>query len=526
MKKLRRSLGICLLLGIVLLEQITSAKGLPFPDINNSYAKIEITQLQNQGIVVGDENGLFNPERAVTRAEFVTMLGRVLGLQPVNSSIQAFQDVRTDNWAYGWANAAAQIGIVSGTSPTTFAPARTITRQEAAAILVRSKSQQSSIREKNKLTDEDDVAPWALPYVKQAIASGLMNGFEGKFRPQGMLTRQELAVVLSRMLSEPSNGNNDQNPSIQLAWEDQGSTSDFIQLVQKSPVNVLSPRWFFLDENGELSDDGDINLVTWAHKNGRKVWAMVGNRSMDDATHQLVSDPVSRKAFIRSILQYTDKYQLDGINIDFENVLPSDRDDFTQFIRELSTALKSKGIILSVDVPPNLNNSWSDPFDYQILGGLVDYLIVMTYDEHWDGCLEAGSVSSLPWYDQHLREITTLVPSQKVIAGIPLYTRDWVKTGGNVQSQELLIQEEYDLLSFIHQRISWDPNIAQYIATYTRSNVPHTIWVEDSRSIAEKLKVSNKLGIKGAAYWSIEGGTDDVWAAVNNIVNSRMRYSM
>ncbi len=517
MKKFGIPVALSTILLTGLLAPFTMAQNLPFSDIHNSYAKNEITLLHKQGIVMGDGNGRFNPDQPVTRAEFVTMLGRALGLKPVHAPLQAFRDVAYGNWADGWIQAAAQVGIVGGTSPTTFAPGKFISRQESAAILVRAKANKTSTLAKSTLTDQKEVAAWALPYVKQAIASGMMTGFDGKFRPRGNLSRQELAVVLSRMLSVPASGNGERSISIQLAWQYGGSTADFIKQVQKTPVNVLSPRWFFLDKSGVVTDSGDAALVKWAHQNGKQVWAMVGNRFQADVTHQLVSQASQRTAFTKRILHLSEKYQLDGINLDFENIKPGDRETFTLLVRELSAALQEKDILLSVDVPPDLNHSWSAAYDYKALGRLVDYLVVMSYDEHWTGSPKAGSVSSLPWFEQHLRKMTAVVPARKVIAGIPLYTRDWFATNGKVQSRDLLIQEQYDLLASTKPQIAWNPNVAQYIASYSKTNVSHSIWVEDSRSIAEKIKASRKLGVTGAAYWHIGGGTADVWTTVDNI---------
>lgn len=495
---------------------LTMALHAPFTDIQNSFARDEITLLHKQGIVIGDEKGRFNPAKPVTRAEFVTMLGRTLGIKQVNSPLQVFRDVSNENWANGWIQAAAQLGIVGGTSPATFAPGKFISRQEAAAILVRSRTAQPSEQRKGTLADQKEIASWALPYVNQAIASGMMTGFEGRFRPLGNLSRQELAVVLSRMLGTSTSSNGERSSSIHLAWQYGGSTADFIKQVQKSPINVLSPRWFFLDKTGKLTDNGDVALIKWAQQNGKQVWAMVGNRFQADVTHSLISQASQRKAFIERILHLSEKYQLDGINIDFENVKSSDRANLTQFVRELSTALKQKGILLSIDVPPNAENSWTEAYDYAVLGQIVDYLVVMTYDEHWSGHPKAGSVSSLSWYEQHLKKITTVVPAKKVIAGIPLYTRDWFVLNNKVQSKDLLIQEQYNLLASTKPQITWDAKSAQYIATYIKSNVTHTVWVEDSRSIALKIRASRKLGITGNAYWHIGAGTTDVWTTVDN----------
>ncbi len=515
MKKLGLQLALIPVLLGSIFASFTTAESNPFTDISQSYARNEITLLHKQGIVVGDGDGRFHPDQPVTRAEFVTMLGRTLGVKPVYSPIQAFQDVPENAWANGWIQAASQLGIVGGTSPSTFHPSKYISRQEAAAILVRSNRMPGEIVSNQQWIDQQEIATWAVPYVRKAIGSGLMTGYQGLFRPNGQMTRQELAVVLSRIVSIPASGKNER--SIELAWQYGGTTSDFIKQVQKSPVNVLSPRWFFLNDAGKVSGSGDPALVKWAHQNGKQVWAMIGNRFKADLTHSVISQAPQRKAVINQIVQYAKQYQLDGINIDFENVKTSDRNNYTLFINELSTALKANNVLLSVDVPPDLGNSWSAAYDYQALGRAVDYLIVMSYDEHWNGSPKAGSVASLPWFEQHLRKITQVVSAKKVIAGIPLYTRDWSHTNGKVVSKDMVIQEQYQLIADRRAQVRWDQRQGQYIASYTKENIVHSIWVEDSRSISEKIRAANQLGISGRAYWHMGGGTPDVWTTVENI---------
>ncbi|MFY0543784.1 S-layer homology domain-containing protein [Brevibacillus sp. H7] len=517
MKKFRFQLALITLLQLSIFSSFTEAQFYPFTDISNSYARTEISLLHKQGIVMGDGKGRFYPNQPVTRAEFVTMLGRTLGIKPVNSPIQAFRDVPQRHWGNGWIHAGAQLGLIGGTSPSTFDPSRYISRQEAAAILVRSQKPRYIENADVAVSDAEEIADWAAPYVKEAIRSGYMSGYQGQFRPKSHMTRQEMAVVLNRLLSVPVANPGNKSKPIQLAWQYGGTSTDFIQNVQNSTVNVLSPRWFFLNDSGNITDNGDGALVKWAHQNGKQVWAMVGNRFDAALTHQAISQEAKRKAIINQIVSYSKKYQLDGVNIDFENVQPSDKNNYTSFIRELSAALKANHVILSIDVPPDLGNSWSAAYDYKALGSLVDYMVVMSYDEHWSGGPKAGSVASLPWFTQNLQKMTSAVPAKKVIAGIPLYTRDWYTMNGKVLSKDLLIPELYSLLAEKKPRMVWDSVKGQYIATYTKDGVKHSIWLEESRSISEKMRKVYELGISGAAYWHIGGGTTDVWTAIENI---------
>lgn len=513
-KHLARFLVCLFLTNIILYDTITSAAPRQLRDIAGSYAEAQIKKLQAKGIVVGDENGNYHPKSAVTRAEFVTMLARGMGLSPLNSAIAAYRDVPKSYWGYQWIQAGAALGIVNGTTATSFSPSRPISRQEAAALLVRAIKGSADPEAPMSFSDMDEADAWALPFVKKAMELKLMSGYQGYFRPTSLLTREEIAVVLERIDAKASAGHPAPSAHIELGWQYTSSTQEFIADVKKSTVNTLSPRWFFLEANGQISDKADPALVTWAHQNGKKVWALVGNRFDAKLTDIYLSE--KRKALIDQLLQKVKTYKLDGINVDFEGVNPDSRELFSAFIKELANALHAQKAVLSVDVPPDGISSWSDPYDYTTLAKSADYIILMAYEEHWSGGPMAGSVASLPWIAGSLDTLTQQIPAQKLIAALPLYTRDWYMSGGKLLSYDLSLPESYDTIGEQAAALVWDAQLGQYKATYRRAGVEHQIWMEESRSIGMKYQTSMQRGTGGVAYWYIGSESDDVWSSVRN----------
>ncbi|WP_052947454.1 S-layer homology domain-containing protein [Aneurinibacillus tyrosinisolvens] len=489
----------------------------PFADIGASFARTEIINLYNQGIVSGEGNQRFAPKKPVTRAVFLSMLTRALHLKPVSGAIPVFQDVPKTHWAYAAVQAGAIRGVTSGRTAAQFDPESLVSRQEAASLLV--KAIHASPEELLlPYTDRNEIAQWAAPAVAAAGQRNLMNGSGGKFHPNDSLTREELASILSRLLSQedaiPASAG---NQPIHMGWQYLSSSSAYTQKVTQSGiVNTLSPRWYFLESDGKFSDSTDASQITWAKQHGKSIWAMVGNRFDDKATHQMLIQADKRAAAVRQLAQYGQKYQLDGLNIDFENIKPGDRDAFTSFIAELAAALHADNRKLSVDVPPDLGTDWSDPYHYASLGKSADYVVVMAYNEYWSGQGKQGSTSSLPWLKKHVLKLTQQMPANKIIVALPFYTNDWWKEGGQVKSEELTIQEAVKRVEQRHATVRWDPAAGQYIASYYANGQQHTIWVEDSRSLSLKYRTVMGMGVAGAAYWYIGAESPDVWPAVSN----------
>ncbi|MFU1797610.1 S-layer homology domain-containing protein [Paenibacillus azoreducens] len=504
--------------------QAVQSTGLPFDDIAGSFAKKEIVELVKEGVVDGTGPRRFEPKKNVTRAEFAAMTDRLLKLSPVNADMASFGDVSAKSWYYGWIEAAVQLGIVEGKSKTQFMPSAQITRQEAAVLIVRALKVDPGSGTGGKLPyiDGDKIASWAAPYIKKARALGLMDGADGKFRPLDPMTREETAAVLDRVLQNktwsaaihrlPDYG-------IQIGWQNELTLSQFKEKIKASHVNTMVPRWFFL-ENGQvpLSNYADPSLSSWAKQNGKEIWALLGNHSDAALTHQILSDKTKRQTVIQKLTGYTKTYGLSGINVDFENVSPEDGPYLTAFVSELSTSLHAIGAVLSIDVSPDLGTDWTEAFDYAALGHYTDYVVLMGYDEHWDGDPVAGSVSSFPWVESALKRLLSAVPASKTILALPFYTRDWtLRTGGAVSEDLTLIQQGQRIRSVPYNR-TWDPGLGQYVVSYNRQGSQHRIWVEDGRSLGLKTMMAAERDVAGFAYWFIGAETPDIWTSLSNAI--------
>lgn len=505
------------------LQPASAQTALPFDDISTSYAKDEIIDLHNKKILTGTSDTSFSPTQSITRAEFITVLDRLLSLEPVTSTVSPYTDVAKSAWYYGWIQAAVQLNLASGTSATTFAPAKAVTRQEAAVWIAKALKQTgNSSSAAASFNDVNRIADWASASVAAVNKLGLIKGdTTGNFRPTDPITRQETAVLIDRVLQNNSwAAELAAAPAerIMIGWQFGQTTAQYESNVLKSNVNTLSPRWYFVGKTGTVTDTTDSALVTWAKKHDKQVWAMVGNRSDQEATHQMLSNSTARNAAVTQLTALVKKYGLGGLNIDFENVAPADRASLTSFITLLAEKLHAIDATLSIDVSPDLGSDWTEAFDYAALGKQADYIVMMGYDEHYGGSLMPGSNASLPYDESAVNKLLKVVSSKKVILALPFYNRDWtLKKDGTVASSDFItLTQQNQMIKTYSLKPVWNAALGQYVASYTKSGLKHTIWFEDGRSLIAKYNLSVSKNLAGVAYWYIGGESADVWASMSN----------
>ncbi len=308
---------------------------------------------------------------------------------------------------------------------------------------------------------------------------------------------------------------------ISLVWDQMySSTKAYLERKKEDGIDIMSPTWFQVaNRNGELINRADPQYVEWAHKNGYQVWALVANDfSNIDDTSEILNDGLKREYIIKQLLAFAALYELDGINIDFENIYKSDKDVYTQFVRELTPLLREQGLVVSVDVTiPDGSDTWSKCYDRKALAETVDYVCLMTYDQTWAGSKVAGSTAQLTWVEENLKKTLREVPAEKLLLGIPLYTRLWeettddngkvtAKTGKalSIKAAELLIQEN-QAIPF------WDSESGQFVVFFEKDNVTYKMWLENEYSVNLKSSLVHKYNLAGTATWSHNFANDRVW---------------
>ena len=283
-------------------------------------------------------------------------------------------------------------------------------------------------------------------------------------------------------------------------------------------VNVISPTWFHItDTEGAVSSLADIAYVRWAHQNGYKVWPLFSNSFDKPITHAVLSSTAKREKVIRQLLSFVDLYELDGINIDFEEVPKEDGPAYVQFVKELSLFLKQKGVTVSVDM--YVPKPWTEHYGRAEIGKYIDYLIIMGYDEHWSTSPKSGSVASINFVREGVTDTLALVPANKVILGIPFYTRLWQETGSGdslkVSSKAYGMGYGKQMMIDKGAKIEWNEEVAQYYGEYKEGDVTFKMWMEDQRSLTEKLNIASGYRLAGISGWKLGLESEEAWEAIS-----------
>ena len=304
---------------------------------------------------------------------------------------------------------------------------------------------------------------------------------------------------------------------VNMVWHQVTSTdanSYFADAVQNmTGVNVISPTWFSVSDNdGNVSSLASGEYVMQAHEKGLKVWGLVDNFSEHMSTTTVLSKTSSRQNLENQLVTYAMKSGLDGINIDFESLSEDVGIHFLQFLRELSIQCHENNLVLSVDNP--VPEDFTSHYDRTEQGKVVDYVIIMGYDEHYVGS-DAGSVASLSWVEQGVKDTLAEVPAKRTILAIPFYTRLWKTTdGGALTSEAIGMDQAQQVISENGAETYWDKTTSQNYGTYEGDGATYQIWLEDAQSVAEKVKLISKYELAGVAEWKLGFENSGIWSVI------------
>lgn len=283
-------------------------------------------------------------------------------------------------------------------------------------------------------------------------------------------------------------------------------------------VNVISPTWFYLtDTSGNIASIASADYVSQAHEKGLQVWGLIDNFTQEVSTTETLSSTAARQNIISQLIQAAQDVGMDGINVDFESLSEDVGTHFLEFLRELSIECHKNNLVLSVDNP--VPEDFTSHYDRAEQGRVVDYVIIMGYDEHYVGS-EAGSVASLPWVEQGIQDTLKEVPAKRVINAIPFYTRLWRTTGGNVTSEAIGMDQAQQTIADNNVETYWDKTTSQNYGKYDIDNSTYQIWLEDAQSVAEKVKLVSKYDLAGVSAWKLGFENNGIWQVISDNLNN------
>ena len=348
------------------------------------------------------------------------------------------------------------------------------------------------------------------------------DGYTGYIRTEDI---SEPEAIEARTAKKDSYERITRDHKINLVWHQSTSTESNDAMAEMTAemtgVNVISPTWFSVtDETGTISSLASADYVKLAHEAGREVWGLIDNfnEAFDETTDLAYASVRSR--IIEQLLAEAASCGMDGINVDFENLKEAGIPHYLQFLRELTSAAHAQNLVVSVDTP--VPQAYTMYYQRGEQARFVDYMIVMAYDEHFAGSEEAGSVSSLPFVQQAVEEMTRVMPADQVICGIPFYTRVWTEKFGQsaITSEVLGMDGAKNYAKENQMTETWDASLGQNVATVETSDARYTIWMEDEQSMEEKLKVIQSADLAGVAEWKLGFERADVWSLISEYIET------
>ncbi len=279
-------------------------------------------------------------------------------------------------------------------------------------------------------------------------------------------------------------------------------------------VNVIAPTWFMLTDNkGNYESLADQGYVQEAHNMGLQVWAVLDNFNKGDNVQSeiLFASTTARKKLIASLIKDAKTYGLDGINLDVEGIKEQAGPHYVQFIRELSVHCRNEGLVLSVDntVPA----AYSAFYNREEQGRVVDYVVIMAYDEHHVGG-EAGSVASLGYVTKGVEDTLAMIPKEKVIVGIPFYTRLWETDGETLNATSMGIATAKKWVEQNGMELKWQEETGQYYGELEKDGKTYRLWMEEEASLRAKMDVAREKNLAGVACWKLGFETKELWDIV------------
>ena len=287
-------------------------------------------------------------------------------------------------------------------------------------------------------------------------------------------------------------------------------------------LNEVAFFWYSFDATGKVVPSGkvDLKIKEMAQKNGSKAYALVHNMNLTGAVgfdanlaHRVLSNPAVRANLVTNLVNLTTKDGWDGISVDVEKTPPGDRNNFSAFVTELSTALKAKDKVLNISIPAKFvdypSDLWSGAYDYAAIGKSADQIILMTYDEHGLGTTQ-GPIASQGWVDRVITYAVGKISKDKIVMGLPVYSFDW---GSNKPMMP-------DYLSYIQTvdrskkqgvEILTDPSAKVPQFMYTANGVRHEVFFENAGSLKIKMDYALKHKLHGVAIWRLGMEDPAIW---------------
>ena len=368
------------------------------------------------------------------------------------------------------------------------------------------------------------------------------DGYVGYIKSKYLKNQKD--TTISREFKEQKYSNISKDYTINMAWHvvtnNEANNTVLETIANTKGLTTISPTWFAVkNTSGDISSFASSQYVNYAHQSNIEVWALVkdfdGGIGSKEETLELLSKTSHRENLVNQLISAALKHDIDGINVDFEKVSKECGEHYLQFLRELSLKCRQNEIILSVANP--IPSKYSTQYDLEEQGKVVDYVIIMGYDEHHSESPESGPVASLSFVQKGIKDALKSVPAEKLINAVPFYTRLWkevLKTEEELAEQEGTDAAEYPYhvtsqaygmskikvaIETAGAKITVDKATGQNYAEWEADGATYKVWLEDEAALEEKLKLMKEYKLAGVASWRLGFESSSAWELILKYVN-------
>ncbi len=323
------------------------------------------------------------------------------------------------------------------------------------------------------------------------------------------------AKALGFAANEPEYTSISRDHKISLGWHQMtyASGNDALgeRLASASALNVISPTWFTVaDVQGNITSLASAAYVQQAHAAGLEVWGLIDNFTNKIDNTAFLGSTSARNTMISQLIEQALACGMDGINLDFESIKADQAVYYTELIRELSIACRKNGLVFSIDDPVP---KFSSHYNRSVQGKVADYVIIMGYDENTANSEKAGSNASLGFVKEGIEATLNEVPAAKVINAMPFYTRLWIESydNGSLECQTLGMADANAYAQEKGMDVYWDASAGQNVAELDTEQNLQKMWMEDEKSLEEKLKLIDTYQLAGGAFWKLGFENAEIW---------------
>ncbi len=286
-------------------------------------------------------------------------------------------------------------------------------------------------------------------------------------------------------------------------------------LQNRDNIDMTAPFWYTLNPNGNIQSrygGHQYEVMSLARENDIKVLPLINNNQQNN---DILVKPETRTKAVNNVIDLLNRYDYDGVNIDFENIPPWTREGYIKFIKLLSKKMQIYDKLLTVSVFPKINVPLElhGAHDYKAIAPYVDRLVMMTYDHNWAQG-SPGPIAPLSWVEENILYALEYIPSEKLILGIANYGYDWIDNGNG---EDLSANRAYDIAQQKNIEIKRDSYSSSPHFKYedNEGNL-REVWFEDSYSLEPKLKLVDKYNLKGIGIWRLGNASDRFWEVIQS----------